>query len=269
MSGLAQAEELKATNPSGQEGGAPSREVCRKLVRYVPPADLAYKPGIDVKGRPVKPADLPESADYAKIVPETVEFNAAVNPVNYQARNSLAQQKADKQAAIVANDQAKKAAQTQVTSLTAQQNTLNATAATLAAQKVALDNTLAGLQLEVDNGTRTKVNSTYVEAIAAVAAKQSQINANTSSLAAVATSLAAQQAIVNAAPTTDAQLRMDQIGIEGKQSALSAKGLDATTMNVAAIRYDIAKDQLLLNGKPLASPELEALSEACAKANYK
>ncbi len=33
-------------------------EDCRRLVRHVPDADVAYRPGVDVRGRPVAPADL-------------------------------------------------------------------------------------------------------------------------------------------------------------------------------------------------------------------
>ncbi len=33
-------------------------EDCAWLVRHVPADDVAYKPGVDVKGRPVAPADL-------------------------------------------------------------------------------------------------------------------------------------------------------------------------------------------------------------------
>jgi hypothetical protein len=35
-----------------------SKQDCRWLVRHRPSADVAYKPGVDVRGRPVKPADL-------------------------------------------------------------------------------------------------------------------------------------------------------------------------------------------------------------------
>jgi hypothetical protein len=34
---------------------------CQRLVRYQPSADVAYKPGVDVNGKPVAPADLPGS----------------------------------------------------------------------------------------------------------------------------------------------------------------------------------------------------------------
>ncbi len=35
-----------------------AKQDCRWLVRHQPAADVAYKPGVDVRGRPVKPADL-------------------------------------------------------------------------------------------------------------------------------------------------------------------------------------------------------------------
>ncbi len=37
-------------------------EFCANLVTYAPPPDITYKPGVDVYGRPVVPADLPRSA---------------------------------------------------------------------------------------------------------------------------------------------------------------------------------------------------------------
>jgi hypothetical protein len=35
------------------------RDACEKVVAHVPDADVAYRPGVDVNGRPVAPADLP------------------------------------------------------------------------------------------------------------------------------------------------------------------------------------------------------------------
>lgn len=34
---------------------------CQRLVRHQPSGDVAYKPGVDVNGNPVAPADLPGS----------------------------------------------------------------------------------------------------------------------------------------------------------------------------------------------------------------
>lgn len=57
-----------------------SRKDCQSLVRYVPDPDVAYKPGVDVHGRPVAPADLPGSQLQA-IVPKTVEFDLSFYPL--------------------------------------------------------------------------------------------------------------------------------------------------------------------------------------------
>jgi len=52
-------------------GGAPaadddsvlevSRKDCKRLLRHEPRADVEYKPGVDVRGKPVAPADVPGS----------------------------------------------------------------------------------------------------------------------------------------------------------------------------------------------------------------
>ncbi|CAA6605582.1 conserved exported hypothetical protein [Rhodospirillaceae bacterium LM-1] len=246
-----------------------SRQDCSRLIHHAPSADVAYKPGVDVKGRAVAPADLGGGANNIKLLPDVLEFNVSINPVDYQARNALAKQKADAQKAIVANQQAKAAAETQVTALTAQQATLAASGVTLAADLAPLQAVLTPLQAQVDANTLRPTNQDYQAALAAVTAKQAEIAANTASQASVATSLAAQQAIVAAAPATETSLTQTQTTVEAKQSALSAKGLDGTSMTAAAIKYDIAKNKFLINGQPLNSPDMEALAEACAKAGVK
>ncbi|MBF0168198.1 MAG: hypothetical protein HQL45_11265 [Alphaproteobacteria bacterium] len=261
---------LAASEAAAGESVQVSRQDCQRLVHHVPSSDIAYKPGVDAKGRPVKPADLEGSGNNIKLLPDVLQFNVNINPVDYQARNALAKQKADTQNAIIANQQAKTAAEAQVTALTSQQASLVAAAATLAADKAALDLVLAPLTNEVVVlKTRKAVSPTYVTALEAVNAKQAEIDANTASQASVAAAISAQQAIVTAAPTTESNLKYTQTQIEAKQSALSAKGLDGTSMSVAAIKYDIAKNRFLINDQPLTSPEMEALAEACAKAGVK
>ena len=39
-----------------------SSKVCAEVVAHVPDAGVAYRPGVDVNGNPVAPADLPDSA---------------------------------------------------------------------------------------------------------------------------------------------------------------------------------------------------------------
>lgn len=39
-------------------------QLCREMLSHTPRDDVAYKPGVDVKGRPVAPADLQTTQDY-------------------------------------------------------------------------------------------------------------------------------------------------------------------------------------------------------------
>lgn len=50
---------------------------CRKLARHMPAPDVAYKPGVDVRGRTVAPADI-NGAPQIK-VPEVITFDASVD----------------------------------------------------------------------------------------------------------------------------------------------------------------------------------------------
>jgi len=43
--------------------------LCQRLTRHVPAADVEYRPGVDVNGRPVAPADLPGSAGAQPPIP--------------------------------------------------------------------------------------------------------------------------------------------------------------------------------------------------------
>ncbi len=49
---------------------------CQALVKHVPDADVAYRPGVDVNGKPVVPADLPGSNDFQIQKPVTIPLTA-------------------------------------------------------------------------------------------------------------------------------------------------------------------------------------------------
>jgi hypothetical protein len=49
---------------------------CRRLERHVPAPDVVYRPGVDVRGRPVAPADL---APAPSIVPERLVIYLGVD----------------------------------------------------------------------------------------------------------------------------------------------------------------------------------------------
>lgn len=58
-----------------------SRQDCARLVRAVPlgQAPAEYQPGVDVKGRRVAPADLPDSPNTQIKLPETVTIDLGFN----------------------------------------------------------------------------------------------------------------------------------------------------------------------------------------------
>lgn len=59
-----------------------SKSECRKLVRHEPSADVAYRPGVDVRGRRVAPADLGGGFQVAPPdeieIPITVELDKTI-----------------------------------------------------------------------------------------------------------------------------------------------------------------------------------------------
>jgi len=50
---------------------------CRKLARHNPAPDVAYKPGVDARGRAVAPADINAAPQIR--VPDTITFDAAAD----------------------------------------------------------------------------------------------------------------------------------------------------------------------------------------------
>ncbi len=57
-----------------------SKRECRHLViSHAPSADVTYKPGVDVRGNPVAPADL--ASGYEWVTPDVIEFDLAFNPL--------------------------------------------------------------------------------------------------------------------------------------------------------------------------------------------
>jgi|GEM_PF-834370 len=56
--------------------------VCRRwIVEHVPDADVTYRPGVDVRGRPVAPADATNWSQFEALVPDTLTFHIAVDPL--------------------------------------------------------------------------------------------------------------------------------------------------------------------------------------------
>lgn len=59
-----------------------SKQDCQRAIQHIPSADVAYKAGVDVHGKPVVPADLPSNGGGIKL-PDQIEFKYKINPTNF------------------------------------------------------------------------------------------------------------------------------------------------------------------------------------------
>ena len=60
-----------------------SRSACKELVRHVANDDVAYKPGVDVRGNDVVPADLNGGSNILKSLPKEIEFPVSIDFFEY------------------------------------------------------------------------------------------------------------------------------------------------------------------------------------------
>lgn len=81
---LAAPAQAKDSTDGKSEGLAVEKMICEQLYIHKPADDVAYKPGVDVNGKPVAPADLPSTGasigvpDYIE-VPLTVDLAQRLN----------------------------------------------------------------------------------------------------------------------------------------------------------------------------------------------
>ncbi len=88
---------VEETHSLGGQTVTVSYADCLKLVKHVPSADVEYKPGVDVRGRAVAPADI--AGGYSVVPPKnfTVDitvrldkrFNIPVTPDLYQPEANI------------------------------------------------------------------------------------------------------------------------------------------------------------------------------------
>jgi hypothetical protein len=62
---------------------------CAKIVTYTTPPDVAYKPGVDVYGRKVAPADLPSSGPQIGTGPTTIDITADLHKYGVSSNSPL------------------------------------------------------------------------------------------------------------------------------------------------------------------------------------
>jgi hypothetical protein len=74
---LAVAAILSLTSPVLADTLTLSTSDCRRLVQHVPSDDVTYKPGVDVRGKPVVPADL--GGDSPIVLPEEINIQIGID----------------------------------------------------------------------------------------------------------------------------------------------------------------------------------------------
>lgn len=67
--------------PAAGETVRIARADCAALVEFRAAPDVAFRPGVDVRGRSVTPAGGPNSRAAENLVPTVLEFSIALNPL--------------------------------------------------------------------------------------------------------------------------------------------------------------------------------------------
>ncbi len=266
-------------NPAGAQqavgGTAPmvitiTKMDCSRLIQHTPAPDVAYKPGVDVRGRPVVSADAdPAQAEFAKkILPDVLEIPITINPIGYGTRNIANQQKANAATAVSQN--------------TAKITTAKATATTLASQLATQTSQLNSLTSEYNTKKAANVAATGGSSptaaqsnIRSIRQKEidsvytSQITSANSQITSTNAAITANNSTLTSLQSQDTTLRQSytdtNMATEGTLAGLSAKGLDATQMKVGTVKYDIARNSFTFNDQPMVSEDQQKLAEACAK----
>ena len=60
-----------------------TRAACKELVSHVPDDDVTYKPGVDVRGNKVAPADLNGGSNILNALPKEIEFPVTIDFFKY------------------------------------------------------------------------------------------------------------------------------------------------------------------------------------------
>ncbi|EME71806.1 hypothetical protein H261_01117 [Paramagnetospirillum caucaseum] len=264
-----------ASGSSGPMVISISKLDCSRVISHTPSADVAYQPGVDVRGKRVVSADAdPKQAEFArKVLPEVLEIPLTINPLTYNKAKKANKNKEEAAAAVAANTTAIATAQAQGTTLNTQLTTLNT-------QKTALTNTyntdtaaivaITGGAGETDPGLlrvraarQATIDNTY----------NSNLSSINSQIATVNSSITANSNTVATLQANDTTLRQDytdtNMATEGTLAGLSAKGLDSTQMKVGTVKYDVARNTFTFNGEPMLSEDQRALAEACSRRGVK
>ena len=234
---------------AAQERVVITRGECQRLVRHVPAADVAYAPGVDVRGKPVAPADIGGGYDYMQ-PPEEIAFDLRVD-----LRNFLGGPEADAQAASAALAAADKAATAASAAAAAATEAETASAANPA--NAALAAAAAAARIAADAAT------------AAVAAGDKSAAAQSAATAATAAAAAdpGNAPLATAAATAETAAA----GAAAASAALNQEFADAARVGQflgepVVGRVAVRGHEVYYNGRRVDDDGEAALAAACAEA---
>jgi hypothetical protein len=255
-----------------------SKTDCQRVVRHQASADVAYKPGVDVRGKAVAPADA--NGGFTIPLPDVFEFNITKDLTAYLggAEDKLA---ADKAAAIAA-ERSVAATNAAVTSAeTSLSGAETAYDAAVAAATVAQANADAAPNDATLAATAATAQAAAASAESNLAATQTAFDATRSAASAdnVATALAQSQAALaaakqtgytpDAAATTEsetaAQAASDAEAADtaAQQAAETVAKSADMTLNVGTVRYNISTGAMTFNGQSLTGESEADLAAQC------
>lgn len=225
-----------------------TREDCLRLVRHVPSADTTYRPGVDVYGRAVAPADLDGGVRIE--LPDSYSFDIEIQPVDFARRRQL-----DSRRAVLAQGIAANAAEAEA---------LATEAGLLAARDEAVQRSFqAQAQAIVDaTGGPDETDQTIL------ATRTAQLDAlRTNTLAgpevlALEAEIAANERARAENAAEAGFLQQQQAAIDEEQALIDRRGLNATTMTVGRVTVN-TDGRVYFNGQPLQDEEQAELAARC------
>lgn len=269
-----------------------TKKDCRRVVRHQVSADVAYKPGVDVRGKAVAPADL--SGGFTIPLPDVYEFNITKDLSAYLggAEDQLA---ADKAAALAAQktttatDAALSSAELSVAgaetaAATAQTDADTAATAAAAAQaaadaaptdhslEVAAENAASAAssaQATADAAASTlaSAQSAYdaVESAAATGDYSTALSQSQSALSAAESLGYTQDATAQTASATASSTAADAVSADAAalQAADKVAKSSGMTLNVGTVRFNVATGAMTFNGQPLNDAATGELAVIC------
>lgn len=234
---VAAAAAFGSTSAGADEIRITSRD-CQRIVRHVADADVAYKPGVDVRGKPVAPADLSDSPKLK--LPDVYTFDINIDMGRYLGRPE--DQAAAASAATLAADAATAAATAATTAANDATSTAeaardvadakeaDATAAATAAQAAQ-----AAYEADPDNKVLRAAARAAAEAAEEAAVKAAVADASADAIEGLAT-MAESQA-TSSASATSAAGKATAAGLAAEASAAAAQ-LAKTAAGEATVGED-------------------------------